>query len=264
MYKLVAIDIDDTLLTDDMKITAKTRRALEQAIGQGVIVTLATGRMYASAKLIAGQLALNVPIITYQGSLVKKLLDEQVIYERSVPEMEARMIFEYAKEHGLHLQAYHNDILLVKEDNRKIKHYAKLLNIPYTVVPDFDKWASKPLTKLLIIDDPDRLDEIKHELTAVLGGNVHLTKSKPNYLEFLHPEGTKGHAVRYLADHFGIGIDQVIAIGDSWNDREMLEAAGLGVAMGNAIPALKEIADYVTLSNNDEGVTHVFEKFVLA
>ncbi|MFC3345809.1 HAD-IIB family hydrolase, partial [Paenibacillus abyssi] len=118
-------------------------------------------------------------------------------------------------------------------------------------------------TKMLIIDDPALLDQMAEKLQPLIGDRVHITKSKPHYLEFMHKEGTKGHAVQFLAEHIGCTMDQVIAIGDSWNDHEMLEVAGLGVAMGNAIPALKEIADFVTLSNNDEGVRHVIEKFVL-
>ena len=122
-------------------------------------------------------------------------------------------------------------------------------------------------------DDPDadiRLSyfteengELKPMFEARYGDRVHVTKSKPNFLEFIHPEGTKGHALRVLAEMFDCPLSSVIAIGDSWNDLEMLEAAGLGVAMGNAVPALKEVADYVTLSNNEEGVRHVLEKFVL-
>ncbi|MNR55151.1 putative phosphatase [compost metagenome] len=93
---------------------------------------------------------------------------------------------------------------------------------------------------------------------------MHITKSKPYFLEFMHKEGTKGAALTFLADHFGCDLSETIAIGDSWNDHEMLEAAGLGVAMGNAIAPLKELADYVTASNNDDGVKEVIEKFVLA
>ena len=90
-----------------------------------------------------------------------------------------------------------------------------------------------------------------------------MTKSKANFLEFMNPEGTKGHALEHLAAHYGYQMSEVIAIGDSWNDREMLQKAGLGVAMENAVPALKEIADFITLSNNEEGVKHVVEQFVL-
>lgn len=262
-YKMIAIDVDDTLLNDEMQISEATKAALAAARDQGVLVTLATGRMFASAQKIAKQLGLNVPIITYQGSLVKNLFDEKVLYERSVPAEAAKFLYDYAVNNQLHLQVYHEDKLYVKEDNQKIKDYAAMSNIPYYVVEDFAAFLLKPLTKMLYIDDPAKLDSLALDLQKQIGSILHITKSKANFLEFVHPEGTKGHAVKSLAAQYGYDISEVIAIGDSWNDHEMLEAAGLGVAMGNAVEPLKKIANYITLSNNEDGVKHVIDKFVL-
>lgn len=263
MYKLIAIDVDDTLLNDDIQVTDATKQALAAAVAKGVTVTLATGRMFASAQKIARQIELNVPIITYQGSLVKTLLDGQVLYERSVPADAAEELFRYCRDNGLHLQLYVRDELYTTEDNDKVRAYSKLSNVPYTVEPDYARLLREPLTKMLIIDDPARLDEVAEALRPLIGDRVHITKSKAHYLEFMHKEGTKGHAVAFLAERIGCPTEQVIAIGDSWNDHEMIEVAGLGVAMGNAVPSLKAIADYVTLTNNEEGVRHVIEKFIL-
>lgn len=263
-YRLIAMDLDDTLLTDDLTVTEPTRQAMAEAIAQGARVTIATGRMFDSAQRIARQVGLNVPIITYQGSLIKNLLDEEVLYERSVPVPVALSLYDYCMEHGLHLQSYIDDKLYAPEENDKLLAYCAQSKIPYTIEPDFKRIvASEGQTKLLIIDDPAKLDALLLVLREKFGGEVHLTKSKPNYLEFMHPEGTKGHALRFLAAHYGIPIEETIAMGDAMNDREMVEAAGLGVAMANAVPALKEIADFVTLSNNEDGVKHVLDKFVL-
>lgn len=262
-YKLIAIDIDDTLLTDDIIVTPGTKAALAAAIERGVFVTLATGRMFPSAKKIAAQIELNVPIITYQGSVVKTLLDEQVLYERNVPEDAARELIAFCEANDLHLQLYINDILYVKEDNEKARGYSALSKIPFVVEPDFEKLIAQPSAKMLMIDDPARLDEMAEKLAPLIGDRVHITKSKAHYLEVTHKEGTKGHAITFMANHIGCTLDEVIAIGDSWNDHEMIEAAGLGVAMGNALPKLKEIAQFVTKSNNEEGVKHVIDKFIL-
>jgi Cof subfamily protein (haloacid dehalogenase superfamily) len=264
MYKLIAIDIDDTLLNDEHRISPGTKAALEEAVANGVTVTLATGRMYASARNVGAQLGLNVPLITYQGSLVKNATDGKVLYERSVPKEAVHFLFQYAEENGLHLQAYYDDKLYVKEKNDKSEAYAALSKIPYEVYPNFEELAEKPNTKLLMIDEPDKLDEVAADLRSKLGADVHITKSKPNFLEFIHAEGTKGHALQALADHFGYDISQTIAIGDSWNDKELIETAGLGVAMANAIEPLKKIANYITLSNNEDGVKHVVDKFIFA
>ncbi|MGG1314433.1 Cof-type HAD-IIB family hydrolase [Cohnella laeviribosi] len=262
-YKLVAMDLDDTLLRDDLSVSEATKAAMAKAIAQGVHLTIATGRMFASAKQVAEQVGINVPIITYQGSLIRNLLDSQVLYERFVPKETARLLYEYTREHGLYLQTYINDRLYAFNDGEKLVAYAKQSNIPYIVEPEFDRLPEGHHTKLMIIDAPERLQELAPILRPLVGEDVHVTTSKPNYLEFIHREGTKGHALRFLASHYGIPIEQTIAIGDAWNDREMIEAAGLGVAMANAVPALREIADYVTLSNNEDGVRHVLEKFVL-
>lgn len=263
-YRLIAMDLDDTLLTDELKVSEPTRQAMNDAIARGVHITIATGRMFDSAQKIARQVGLNVPIITYQGSLIKNLLDEEVLYERSVPVSVARRIYEYCQEHGLHLQSYIDDKLYAPEENDRLRGYAKQSNIPYIIEPDFARIINhEKQTKLLIIDEPALLDALLPELRDLLGSEVHLTKSKPNYLEFMHKEGTKGHALRFLAAHYGIPIEETIAMGDAMNDHEMVEAAGLGVAMANAVPALKEIADYITLSNNEDGVKHVIDKFVL-
>lgn len=263
MYRLVAIDVDDTLLNDEVQVTDATRQALTEAVKAGVTVTLATGRMFASARKIADKIGLNVPIITYQGSLIKTPFDGKVLYERSVPADAAREIHDYCRRNGLHLQLYIRDELYTTEDNAKVQGYSKLSGVPYIVESDFEKLIGEPSTKLLAIDDPALLDRAAEELRQIVGDRVHITKSKPHYLEFMHKEGTKGHALRYLAGHVGCAIEETIAIGDSWNDHEMIEAAGLGVAMGNAVQQLKDIADYVTLSNNEDGVKHVIDKFIL-
>ncbi|WP_159885078.1 Cof-type HAD-IIB family hydrolase [Paenibacillus puerhi] len=263
MYKMIAIDIDDTLINDDKQVTEGTKQALEAALAKNVVVTLATGRMYASANALAAQLGLHVPLITYQGALVKTAMDGEVLYERYVPLEATRIVFDYCQSHDLHLQTYINDQLYVQESNEKAESYAALSKIPFIVEPDFAKLAQTPSLKLLIIDDPDKLDRAALELRELIGPGVHITKSKPYFLEIMHAEGTKGHALAHLAGHFGFDLEQVIAVGDSWNDHELLETAGLGVAVDNAVDSLKAIADYITLSNNEDGVKHVIDKFIL-
>lgn len=264
-YRLIAMDLDDTLLQDDLTVSEPTRAALKRAMERGVHLTIATGRMFASARQIARQIDLNVPIITYQGSLVCNLLDGQALYERTVPVRAAGLLYQYCREHGLHLQTYIDDQLIAAEENERLQAYASQSNIPYRIADDFAELVSTSnrQTKLVIIEEPQRLDAIKPTLEALLGPDVHLTKSKANYLELMHREGTKGHALRFLSAYYGIPMAETIAVGDAWNDREMIEAAGLGVAMANAVPELKALADFVTLSNNEDGVKHLLERFVL-
>lgn len=206
MYKLIAIDIDDTLINDDKEVTPATQTALEEAVAAGVVVTLATGRAYASAQAIARQTGLNVPIITYQGALVKNLLDEKVLYERYVPQDAVHKLFTYCVEHNLHLQTYIDDKLYAREDNQKIKDYTDLNKTPYYIEPDWEKLVPQKTPKMLIIDDPAFLDELAPILRELLGDSVHITKSKPQFLEIMHHEGTKGIALEFLANHFGCDL----------------------------------------------------------
>ena len=175
-YRLVAIDLDDTLLTDDLEITEGTKRALAAAAAEGCVVTIATGRMYASAARVAGGLGLNVPIITYQGALVKNLIDGKVLYERTVPVDAALAVARYAAERGLHLQGYVDDKMYAVADNEKSRAYSKLSGIPYDVTDDFESIARQGAAKMLVIDEPEKLDRMMDELGAYLGEEARLTK----------------------------------------------------------------------------------------
>src|SRR5690606_12052692 len=131
------------------------------------------GRMFASAKKVAGQLGLDVPIITYQGSLVKTLVDEHVMYERWIPEQAAKYIFEYALKHNYHVHAYGNDQFFALTYNEKVQAYTDISKVPYTIEPDYTKLLDLHLTKMLIIEQPDVLDAIAAQLKPLIGDQVH-------------------------------------------------------------------------------------------
>jgi Cof subfamily protein (haloacid dehalogenase superfamily) len=263
LYRMIAIDLDDTLLTDERIITPGTVEAIKRAMETGVLVTVATGRMFPSALPFASQLGLNVPLITYQGAVIKDMKGENVMYERYVSPALSRRLLDIANKKNLHLQVYQDDILYSAADNEKLRQYAEFAGVPYTVEPDLYKLTERDFIKLLIFDEPDMLDDLAEELRAEFGDTAYITKSKPFFLEIMHPEASKGRAILHLAQTFGIDRSEIIGIGDSYNDLDLLEVAGLGVAMGNAPDEIKQKADYVTLSNNEEGVRHVIEKFVL-
>lgn len=263
MYKLVAIDLDGTLLTDDLMISPNTVTAIKKAVEAGTIVTIATGRMFSSAKLIARQLGINVPLITYQGALIKDVNEKEVMYERTVPPDIAKKLIEISREKKLHLQIYQDDILYSAAENDKLIAYAEAVKVPYRIEPNLIKLAQKGVTKLLFIEEPIVLDYLQNELQTLFGKYAHIAKSKKHYLEITHPEANKGSALLCLAKKLGIDRSEIIGIGDNYNDIELIETAGLGIAMGNAVKEVKAMADYTTFTNNEEGVLHVLEKFIL-
>ena len=260
---MIAIDLDGTLLTDELIISSDTVKVIQQAVALGTIVTIATGRMFPSAKIFAQQLGINVPLITYQGAIIKDIDEKEFIYERLVSPDVSQKLVEIAREKKIHLQVYQDDILYGDSANEKLISYAEGVKVPYTIEPDFVKLAKKGFTKALFIAEPGILDILQDELVTLFGERAHIAKSKENFLEVTHPEANKGSALLYLAERLGIDRSEIIGIGDNHNDRELIMTAGLGIAMGNAVKELKDISDYISLTNNDEGVLHAIEKFVL-
>jgi Cof subfamily protein (haloacid dehalogenase superfamily) len=263
MYKLIAIDLDGTLLTDELIITPGTVKAIQKAVELGTVVTIATGRMFPSAQRFARQLGINVPLITYQGAIIKDVDEKEVMYERLIPADIAQKLVEITNERKLHLQVYQDDILYGASENEKLIAYSEKSKVPYKVEPDLGKLAKRGFTKVLFIEESDDLEILQDELRALFGDRAHISKSAVNYLEVTDPEANKGSALLHLANILGIDRTEIIGIGDNHNDIELIKTAGLGVVMGNGVKELKEIADYVSFTNNEEGVLHAIEKFIL-
>ncbi|MGB9803670.1 Cof-type HAD-IIB family hydrolase [Desulfofundulus sp.] len=266
MYRLLAVDLDDTLLGKDLQISEKNRRALALARRAGVVVTLATGRMYRATLPYARALEIDAPLITYQGALVKHAVTQEVVAHRPVPLAFALDIISRVRTRGYHINIYLDDHLYVERHTEESKLYQSISGVEATAVGPlvpFLKEAGQDPTKVLVIAREEELDELALQLRPLYGDDLHITKSKPYFLEFSHPRATKGDALAAVAAAYGFKREEVIAVGDSYNDLEMIEWAGLGVAVANARPQVKARADYVTASNEDGGVARVVEKFIL-
>ncbi|WP_066633414.1 Cof-type HAD-IIB family hydrolase [Desulfolucanica intricata] len=262
-YKLVAIDLDDTLLDQDLKISERAKKAIWRARERGVLVTLSTGRMYRAALPLAQELEIDLPLITYQGALVVNALSGEILQHLPVPLEYAREIIAGIKPLGYHINLYLNDILYVEKKTPESDSYEKISRAEAQPVGDLLKFLQEDPTKVLIIAKEPQLDRLIEEFKPRFGVNIHITKSKPNFLEFSHPMATKGHALAFLAEKYGIKHEEVMAIGDSYNDLEMIAYAGLGVIVGNARPDVKKHADYVTEALYGDGAAEAIEKFVL-
>ena len=262
-YKLIAVDLDDSLLGSDLTISARNREALINAMEQGTLVTIATGRMLRSALPYARQLGLDVPIITYQGGLIKNAFSGEVFYNQTLSIEISQKIINLCQAKGVHLQIYIGDEYYFEEKNKYSDMYHRNVGVEGEPVGPLDKFISCRPNKLLIIDEPNRIIEMRDEFSTLLETEIEITTSKPEYLEFTHRDATKGKALEYLANLKGISKDKIIAIGDSYNDISMIQYAGLGVAMENAPEKVKIHADYVTGLNDEDGVAQVIDKFVL-
>jgi Cof subfamily protein (haloacid dehalogenase superfamily) len=262
MIRLIALDLDDTLLHTDLSISEGNRNAIQAAIEAGVTVLLATGRMHSSALRYANELRLDVPLITYQGALVKTSLSEEVWYERNLSPDQAARIVEFGRAEGFHTQLYQNDLLFVEQENEHVIAYEKLGGIQYKVA-NLSEVAKQGTIKGLFSGTPSELDRITPKLKELLGDGVQIFKSKPYYLEITNREATKGQALAHTAKQLQISRDEIMACGDSWNDIDMIQYAGLGVVMENAPDEIKEIADVLTASHIEDGVAQAITKYVL-
>ncbi|OPY55732.1 MAG: Sugar phosphatase YidA [Pelotomaculum sp. PtaU1.Bin035] len=262
-FKLVAADLDDTLLDDNLQLTGRVKEAIVAVRAAGVQFTISTGRMYRSAVPYARELGLDLPLITYQGALVKNALSGEVLLYRPLPLIFARDIIARIHELGYHLNAYLDDVLYMENDTPEGRRYSQISGIKPELVGDLLKILDRDPTKIVAIAGEPQLDRLNAELAPLYAGKVHIAKSKPFFLEFSHPLATKGHALKTLAGHFGIKREEIMAVGDSYNDLEMLEYAGLGVVVANARDEIKKRAGYVTIAPNGEGVAEALEKFVL-
>lgn len=261
--KLIAVDMDDTLLDEELKVSPRTAQAIAKAQEQGVIVTIATGRMFSSARPFALELNMKAPLITYNGGMVRYPESQEIVFQKPINSEVAGKVVALFRERGWYLQSYMNDELYVVERCEKARSYEDLAAITAIALGDEFYTMKHEPAKMLTIAEPDEIQEIQRIVNQEFAGEIFAATSKSNYLELTHPSVNKGHALAILAEKLNISREEVMAIGDSNNDYPMLEYAGFAVAMGNASERVKGIADAVTTTNNDHGVARAIEKFVL-
>ena len=217
----------------------------------GAIVTLSTGRMYASARPFALELGLDVPLITCHGALVKYADGRELAHHPLPPEL-ALAIYHMMTPYQTHLRFYADDELYMSDLSPSALAYAEHIRVTPQLLPA-DVSALHP-TKLAIVDTPERIRQFETLLSAAFGQQLYMTKVHEGFLEVSHPLGTKGVALANLAQRFHIPQEQVIAFGDSYNDLPMLQYAGCSVAMGNANEAVKRLAHHICDTNENDGV----------
>ncbi|MGE5391742.1 MAG: Cof-type HAD-IIB family hydrolase [Deltaproteobacteria bacterium] len=262
--KLVAIDLDDTLLDSGLQISPECAQAIQAVRDKGILVTLATGRMHRSALPYAQQLNMDLPLITYQGALVKSAFSSEVIYYKPLPRIPAGEIIDFFKARNLHCHAYSDDELFMEELTPEGRYYEELAGIKAVLVDDLSETVRRndAMKIMAIIRDQELLLALYQELTSQYH-ELHITRSKPIFLEAMALKANKGLALQVVAEHYGLQREEVLAIGDSYNDLDMIRWAGVGIAMANARPEVKDTADYITSSNDEHGVAEALRKYVL-
>lgn len=259
MIKLVATDIDGTILIPEGNFTNEVKDCVKKLCEQGIKVVLVTGRMNAAAIKIAEDLGLNTPVVSYQGGLV--VYNGQKLYERCLTEAQAIKVLDWAKSENIHINLYNDDVLYSETECYEVQRYCNNLHTEHVVKP-FCKIKKTKINKLLAIDysNPERINKYEKELPKLFP-DLYIVKSTPYFLEFSNPEASKKCAVEFLQQYWGLKKEEILTIGDQNNDIALLQAGGIKVAMGNATEELKNIADYVTDSVFENGFVSAINKF---
>ncbi|EEM45013.1 Cof-type HAD-IIB family hydrolase [Bacillus cereus group sp. MYBK163-2] len=265
-YKMIVLDLDDTLLRDDHTISTRTKEALMTAQEQGVKVVLASGRPTFGMRNVAKELRLEEYgsfILSFNGAKIINCKTNEEIFSSTLSPEIVHNLFEISQTEDVWIHTYMGDDIVTEENNPYTEIEGDITGMPIVVVDDFKDAVKEPVVKVLMNKEAERLVEVEKKLQKQLEGQLSVMRSKPFFLEFTEAGVTKGTSLNKLIQKLGIKREEVIAMGDSYNDQAMIEFAGLGVAMGNAPDDIKEIANYVTDTNMNDGVAKVVEKFVL-
>lgn len=257
-YKLIAMDMDGTLLNSRGEITPETKNRLEAAARSGCYITLSTGRSLPGVRSFLHILPINAPLILFNGAMVAQK-DGSILFHQTLNEKEISSILSspYTPENVILWQDNQLFLSVRSEETHYYEHAAGISGQPVSSRPSFET-----ATKLLWIDRPDSMKKRKAALLGSLPGTISYCNSSADYLEFYSSLVSKGTALHFLCNYLGISPEETIAFGDGENDIPLLKAAGLSIAMGNASPEIRDFADYVTVSNDENGIVSALNHFL--
>ncbi|MCR5667011.1 MAG: Cof-type HAD-IIB family hydrolase [Eubacterium sp.] len=265
--KLLVLDLDGTLLTDDKTVTVKTSDAIKNAVKDGHKVMIASGRPLASARRCAKKYLPDVPgslLIAMNGGILYDLDHEKVLSRKTMDLGLVQTLFDLADEYGQYIHTYSDDKVLTRREAPQIHQYIQLTGLPYECREDCPRGIERPPKVLLSnLEDHDALARFKQVADRAVNGRCLSFFSTPEYLEYTPLDSTKGHAMLDAAKLLEIAREDTIAVGNEENDLSMIEMAGVGVAMSNSNPGVLKKADYITKAdNNHDGIAEVITKFM--
>lgn len=266
-YRMIVLDLDGTLTNSKKQITPHTRQTLIRAQQQGVKVVLASGRPTYGIAPIADQLELAAYggyILAYNGGEIIDWKDRGVLHAQVLDPEVIPYMYRCAKENGFAIVTYRDNYVITETPDDEYVQKEAILNVMQTLkVDNFLEAIDFPVPKCLIVGEAERLLRLEKVMYEDLKQTNEVYRSEPYFLELVPKGIDKARSLAVLLNKVGIRREEVIACGDGFNDLSMIRFAGLGVAMQNAQPVVREAADFITLSNDEDGVAHVLERFVL-
>lgn len=262
-YKLIAADIDGTLVNNKREITPKTKEKIHEAIKKGAVFTICSGRPVQGVQLIMNQLEADIPVITYNGAMVITGESRKIIYSCTMRKEDAIQVEKLGRERNTTIAIWADNKLYVNRMDERAEKYSDLSGTEPILYENVEELIEKGINKILWYDEVEKINTFLKELRGKLNPTINFHTSQPFFLEFVDVNASKAIALEKLGEFYGIKREEMIAVGDGFNDLSMIEYAGLGVAMENAPEEIKKAADFVTLSNENDGVAYVIEKFIL-
>jgi Cof subfamily protein (haloacid dehalogenase superfamily) len=262
-FDLIVMDLDGTLLDNYSKVTPRTRAVLERADAAGVAIAVATGRSYALARYFTDGLPLTGPQITYNGAVVVDSETGLPTFLQAVPAAWIEPVLAFLREHGIFSCYYTEDTIYV-EGRAPLERALVPADFPTqpVVVDNLLSLLHLPCLKIVAVAKPDEISALRLPAEAAFGDHLYVTQTASVLLEFLHPDVSKGTALREAMTYLGLDPARVIAFGDGHNDIDLLEMAGTGVAMANAEEEVRVRADIVAPSNTEDGIAAVLDELL--
>ena len=263
-YKLIALDLDGTLKNSNNEITEKTKNALIKVQELGVKIVLASGRPTPGLRHEANELELEKYegyILSFNGARVVDVKTKETIYEQTLTVEEAKKAYDRAKEFNLACMTYSQDTILTEDiGDEYVCVEAKINDIEKQKVESFKACLKDPIHKVLLTGKPDYVASIEEEFKQPFGDTLSIYRSAPFFIEVMAQGIDKAASLDRLAQSLGIKQEEVMAFGDGFNDLSMIEYAGLGVAMENAVEGVKQRANVITKSNDEDGIAYILSQ----
>ncbi|WP_455682258.1 Cof-type HAD-IIB family hydrolase [Thomasclavelia sp.] len=257
-YKLIALDLDGTLKSTDKQILPKTKAILQELAKRGVVIVLASGRPTAGLYMEADELKLNETggyLLSFNGAKVVDYQTKEIIYQKVYNEKTAHHVYDRAKEYDLAVMTYVDEMIITEDiDDEYVIIESEINHLPIKPVKDFKEAVNFSVNKVLLTGKPEYVENIIDEFKQPYGNSLSIYRSAPFFIEVMAQGIDKAASLEALIKRLGMKREEVISFGDGYNDISMIKFAGMGVAMDNAVDQVKQCADYITLSNDEEGI----------
>ncbi|ADQ80243.1 Cof-like hydrolase [Paludibacter propionicigenes WB4] len=264
-YKMLVLDLDDTLLRDDHSISSRNKKLLTEAQEKGVKVVLASGRPTQAMLQYAEELQLasfDSYLISFNGAVVTSMKNNEILFQKNLTRDEIHSLYDFSITNNVHIITYSNKGIVSETDSEYIDVELNLTGIPHHKVPSFKSEITGSAVKCILLEDPSFLRQVEKKLKAERT-DLSVARSKPFFLEVMPHGIDKAASIDFLAKKLDIEQHEVIAVGNAGNDLSMIQYAGLGVWVDNVTPELRHEADVIVASNNNDGVAEVVERFIL-